>query len=163
MVADLAGSRLRQIGWMMALAIAFGAFLALTFQVNTVKSEVTLAERKLVALQREKLLLETEFQARANQQQLSDWNAIEFGYEAPRAEQYLDNERELAGLGEARGPGAPEPIRVVRAPSADELPAMVSPLTGQPAREEKSAEHKSLAERLAETGALGAAVAEAAQ
>ena len=128
------GSRLRQIGWLFALTICFGCFAALTFQVNSVKSEVALAERQIVQLEREKVLLETEFQARANQQQLADWNAIEFGYKAPRADQYLANERQLASLGATRGPDAPSPIRVARAPDAaggESQPDMVSPLTGQ--------------------------------
>ena len=129
------GSRLRQIGWLFALSISFGCFIALTFQVNSVKSEVRLAERQIVQLEREKLLLETEFQARANQQQLADWNAIEFGYKAPRADQYISGVRQLASLGVPRGMNAPSPIRVARAPDAapspEALDAMVSPISGQ--------------------------------
>ena len=129
------GSRLRQIGWLFALSISFGCFVALTFQVNSVKSEVRLAERKIVQLERERLLLETEFQARANQQQLADWNAIEFGYKAPRADQYISGSRQLASLGSPRGIDAPSPIRVARAPDAapspDALDDMVSPISGQ--------------------------------
>lgn len=128
------GSRLRQIGWLFALTICLGCLIALTFRVNSVKSEVRLAERRIVQLEREKLLLETEFQSRANQQQLADWNAIDFGYKAPRADQYLASERQLASLGTPRGVGAPSPIRVARAPDAqtvDDRPAMISPLSGQ--------------------------------
>ncbi len=157
------GSRLRQIGWAVALSICITGFVALTFRVNAVKSEVRLAERQIIALEREKQLLETEFQTRANQQQLADWNRLEFGYEAPTAKQYLENERQLAALGVPRGIGAPDPIRVARAPVAAEeegLLAMVSPLTGealednQPAREKDEprspmSAQRSLADRLA--------------
>jgi len=127
------GSRIRQIGWAVALTMCFGIFAALTFQVNSVKSEVRLAERKIVALEREKLLLETEFQARANQQQLADWNAIEFGYQAPRADQFIAGERQLASLGVPTGVGAPSPIRVARAPDSEDtsFPEMVSPVSGR--------------------------------
>ena len=128
------GSRIRQIGWLMALAICLACFVALTFRVNTVKSEVRLAERRIVQLEREKLLLETEFQTRANQQQLANWNTVEFGFKAPRADQYLENERQLASLGLPRRIGAPSPIRVARAsrPGEDsDIPEMVSPLTGK--------------------------------
>ncbi len=137
------GSRLRQIGWAVALACCFTLFLALTFRVNAVKSDVRLAEREIIALEREKLLLETEFQTRANQQQLANWNRIEFGYGAPKADQYLENPRQLAALGTPRTGTAPEPIRVARAPveqQGDLFPAMVSPLTGQPVEEEEIAE-----------------------
>lgn len=135
-------SRLRQIGWLALLGFCFALFIALSFRVNAVKSEVVRAERTIIALKRETRRLETEFQTRANQQQLATWNEVEFGYKAPRADQYFDTERELAALGEGRAPGAPAPIRVARAPEEDaeaapdgdgSLIAMVSPLTGLPA------------------------------
>ena len=133
--SGLAGSRLRQLGWVVTLAICSALFVALTFKVNSVRSEVRLAERKIVSLQREKVLLETEFETRASQQQLAQWNAVDFGYQAPNAEQYLEGERQLASLGEPRAVGAPSPIRVARAEDDQremKLPAMVSPLTGKP-------------------------------
>ncbi|MFN2098582.1 hypothetical protein [Altererythrobacter sp. MF3-039] len=167
------GSRIRQIGWAVALTICFGIFAALTFQVNSVKSEVRLAERHIVALEREKLLLETEFQARANQQQLADWNAIEFGYKAPRADQYIAGERQLASLGVPTGVGAPSPIRVARAPDSEELgmPEMVSPVSGrqllgaepdQPVSQEREANSvaSEFARAFGETTPLVARVAE---
>lgn len=131
------GSRLRQIGWVIVLAACAGVFLALSFQVHAVKSEVLLAERQIIALKNETVMLETEFQARANQRQLADWNAVEFGYIAPRADQFMDNERQLASLGSPRGPAEPSPIRVARADvqlaSADRTDArpMISPVSGR--------------------------------
>jgi hypothetical protein len=135
--SSLAGSRLRQLGWVVTLAICSALFVALTFKVNSVRSEVRLAERKIVSLQREKVLLETEFETRASQQQLAQWNAVDFGYQAPSAGQYLEGERQLASLGEPRGINAPSPIRVARADDEEremKLPAMVSPLTGKPVK-----------------------------
>lgn len=150
------GSRLRHIGWLVVLGVCIAGFIALTFRVNAVKSEVRLAERQIVSLQRQKILLETEFQTRANQQQLADWNAVEFGYRAPGADQYLENERELAVLGSPNGVGAPDPIRVARAPDTAGgkagFPEMVSPLTGQridAATLQQQADSVSLGERLA--------------
>ncbi|ABC62444.1 hypothetical protein [Erythrobacter litoralis] len=130
------GSRLRQIGWAAALGVVFALFVALTFRVNAVKSEVVRAERQIVALKRETMRLETEFETRANQQQLANWNAVDFGYVAPRADQYLENERQLASLSEPVAPGAPAPIRVARSAEPQEYPALVSPLTGRPVGED---------------------------
>jgi len=131
------GSRMRQIGWIASLGLCIGIFMVLSFNVHAVKSEVLLAERTIVALERENLLLETEFQTRASQRQLANWNAVEFGYEAPRADQYVDGQRQLASLGQPQAPGAPAPIRVARADTGDDsapVPAgqMVSPLSGEP-------------------------------
>jgi hypothetical protein len=147
------GSRLRQLGWVVSLALCSALFVALTFKVNSVRSEVRLAERRIVSLQREKILLETEFETRASQQQLAQWNAVDFGYEAPGADQYLEGERQLAALGEPRAITAPSPIRVARA--ADDqtqmkLPAMVSPLTGRPVS--NPVDEQDLAQRLADGG-----------
>ena len=129
------GSRIRQIGWVAVLAACVALFAVLSFQVQTVRSEVLLAERQIIGLEREVQMLETEFQARASQRQLAEWNTVELGYMAPRADQYLDNERQLASLGVPAGPDAPSPIRVARAnlagPDAPQR-AMVSPITGAP-------------------------------
>ena len=131
----LPSARLRSIGWAVMLAICVTLFVGLTFQVNSVKSQVRLAERRIVSLEREKLLLETEFETRASQQQLANWNAVEFGYRAPRADQFLENERQLASLGTPPAAGAPDPIRVasadVQTDGGEAFPAMVSPLTGK--------------------------------
>jgi hypothetical protein len=137
---------MRSIGWAAMLLTCFTFTVVLTFKVNAVKSEVRLAERQILAVKQDKLLLETEFETRANQQQLRSLNQVEFGYQAPAAGQYLEGERQLADLGKARGADAPSPIRVAKAdapsgPAA--LPEMVNPLTGkamaaEPARGGKS-------------------------
>jgi hypothetical protein len=131
---NLTRDRVRSIGWAAVLLICLFITVALTFRVNAVKGQVQLAERQIVQLRREKLLLETEFETRSNQQQLASLNNVEFGYQAPTAGQYLEGERQLASLGKARGPNAPSPIRVAHAAVPAEtslLPAMVSPLTGK--------------------------------
>ena len=101
------------------------------------------------ALEREKELLEIEFQTRANQQQLANWNRVEFGYQAPEASQYLENERQLASLGMPRRADAPEPIRVALAPveGDGEFPSFVSPLTGEPAEADEIEQPQDVAER----------------
>ena len=130
---NLTRDRVRSIGWAVILTVCAAFTMALTMRVNAVKSQVSLAERQIVALRREKLMLETEFETRANQQQLKALNDVEFGYQAPTPGQYLEGERQLAVLAKARSPGAPAPIRVATAAAEEEptLIAMVSPLTGR--------------------------------
>lgn len=161
------GRRLRSIGWVALLGLCTAVLIALSFRVNALKSEVRLAEKRIISLKREKLYLETEFETRASQQQLKAWNDVEFGYVAPGSSQYLENERELAALGKLPGPDAPRPIRVASADdavvAAAAFPQMIAPLASSvmgkddkaavddeaPAKPVSRAEAKaSLAERL---------------
>ena len=105
-------NRMNTIGWGMALSICFALTMILTSYVNAVKSKVRLVERDIVAVELEKQELETEFETRSRHDQLEAFNHNEFGYEAPRPEQYLQGERQLAMLGTPRGKDAPAPIRV---------------------------------------------------
>ncbi|HEX7751191.1 MAG TPA: hypothetical protein VF440_02210 [Novosphingobium sp.] len=155
---NLTRDRVRSIGWAVILTVCGALVLALTFRVNAVKSQVMLTERQIVAVKQEKLFLETEFLTRANQQQLKNLNDVEFGYQAPAADQYIEGERQLASLGKPRGPGAPSPIRVAGAGETDDTPAliaMVSPLSGKAIAAEvpaggveKPAQASALGERL---------------
>ncbi|EGD57346.1 hypothetical protein Y88_3655 [Novosphingobium nitrogenifigens DSM 19370] len=127
--------RLRSIGWIAVLLFCAALVMVLAFRVNALRSQVHQSQLKIIALKQETMYLETEFETRANQQQLKSWNDVEFGYVAPTAAQYLDNERQLAAYSKPVEPGAPAPVRVA---SADDsgvpavFPAMVSPLSGKP-------------------------------
>ena len=131
-------SSLRRIGWVALLAVCCALLFGLSLRVNALKSEVRRTENKIVALRTETMYLETEYETRSNQQQLSAWNAVDFGYVAPNAGQYMENVRQLAALGKAAGPDAPSPIRVASAPTEVQgiIPEMVSPLTGKPLGDE---------------------------
>ena len=135
--------RLRSIGWMATLVVCVALVMVLAFRVNALRSQVHQSDAKIVALKQETMYLETEFETRANQQQLKNWNDVEFGYVAPVATQYLDNERELASYAKPVEAGAPAPIRVASADdavvAAAAFPAMVSPLTGRPVSEASDA------------------------
>lgn len=130
---NLTRDRVRSIGWAFILTVCLAVTLALSFRVNALKSEVRLTERQIVSLRRDKLLLETEFATRANQQQLRTLNEVEFGFSAPTAGQYLEGERQLAALGKPRPADAPAPIRVASVADGDRapFPVMVSPLSGK--------------------------------
>ncbi len=137
---NLTRDRVHSIGWMTVLLVCGAFSLALMLRVNAVKSHVAGNEKRIVYLQRDIEFLETEFQTRSNQQQLKMLNEVEFGYEAPRAEQYIEGERQLAALGKAPAPGAPKPIRYASADpitedgeGASRLLAMVSPISGEAA------------------------------
>ena len=128
-------SRLRRMGWIAVLALCTVLYLGLHLKVHAVRSEVVSAERQIVALENQKVLLATEFETRASQEQLASWNRVEFGYSAPTARQFVESERQLAQFGTPRAAGAPEPIRVASLATGEDAPAypkFVSPLTGKP-------------------------------
>lgn len=149
-------SQARSLGWAAVLAICLALVTVLSFKVHAVRSEVLLAERQLIALEREALLLETEFETRANQRQLAEWNTVEFGYESPRARQFLDGERQLASLGERLGPDAPAPIRLARADTADAAAEAIAEAAATPMRSPISGARVTLAsaEREQDAGAV---------
>lgn len=101
-------------GQLTVVLAALILFVALTFRVNAVKSEVKRLERQIVQVERERLLLETEYESRASQRQLSSWNDVEFGYMAPTGDQFVDHQWQLASYGSPAAQGAPEPIRFAR-------------------------------------------------
>lgn len=136
----LTRSGARKAGWAAILVVCLALTIALTMRVNAVRSQVLLTERQIVALRQENGMLETEFETRANQQQLKALNDVEFGYAAPTAGQYLESERQLAAYSKQRAPGAPAPIRVASAAADDtgseesgdsSFPALANPLTGK--------------------------------
>ena len=122
---NLTRDRLRSIGWASLLSICTALTAALTLRVNAVKSEVHQTERQIIGMRNEIAFLETEFQTRSNQHQLKTLNDVEFGYVAPRAQQYIEGERQLAVLGHTRGPGSPAPIRVAVAPAAEGMASIL--------------------------------------
>lgn len=132
--------RLHSIGWFTLLFVCTVLTGLLVLRVNAVKSEVQLAERQIVALKRENQFLATEFETRANQQQLAGINDLDFGYKAPEAGQYLENERQLAMLGKPRAADAPAPIEVAAAEGEPGVGAGVAALVPQLTGEAMAAE-----------------------
>ena len=53
----------RRIKFFILLSLNLSCLILLSFQVHAVKSEVSLTERRIVSLDSELLILETEFQA----------------------------------------------------------------------------------------------------
>ena len=135
---NLTTDRLRSVGWFALIAVCAALTLALTVKVNAVKSHLRSTEHRIAQVRQEKRFLETEFETRANQQQLTQLNAVDFGYHAPGAGQSVEGERQLALLGKPRGPDAPNPLRVASADPGKAaattigIPAMVNPVTGKP-------------------------------
>jgi hypothetical protein len=135
---NMTRDRVQSLVWALIISVSFALLLALTFRVNAVKSQVRLLDRRIVALKQEKSLIETEFQTRANQQQLAALNEVDFGFKAPSAAQYIEGEQQLASLSKPAAPDAPAPILMASAetpvgvkPAAGTLPAVFSTVAGK--------------------------------
>jgi len=112
---NMTRDRLQSIGWFTLLAFCAVLTGSLVLRVNAVKSQVEISQRQIIALRRDNQFLETEYETRANQQQLSVINNLDFGYKAPESGQYLESERQLAMLSKPREIDAPAPIEVASA------------------------------------------------
>lgn len=100
-------ARIRRIFWIMLLCLCAGLYGALHLKVHAVKSDLVHAERQIVQLEEQRLLLETEYLTRSSQLQLAQWNRVDFGYRPPEAGQFISGERQLAMLGTAPGRARP--------------------------------------------------------
>lgn len=127
--------RLNRIGWLAVLGVCLALYAMLHIKVTAVHAEVVQAEKQIVQLESQKLLLETELLTRSNQVQLAAWNRVDFGFQSPEADQFIESPQQLASFGLPRAAGAPAPIRFAGMRSGDdvpEFPKLVSPLTGKP-------------------------------
>lgn len=152
----LAARRLENVGW---VVLVFGIAIMLyplSLSVASLRADIVKKDREIVRVQRQIRYLETEFSARASHHQLESWNEMEFGYSAPRPDQFLSGERALAGL------GAPEQGRkrmTLVASMGDVKPAGIIGSvfgTAETAKPDKSTAQKSDAEAAAASSELAA-------
>ena len=117
----MAARKLQGIGLVLLVLIFAMMLYPVSLKVAATRSELTRIERDIVQARDNIRYLESELAVRASMRQLEQWNADAFGYSAPDAAQYLENERQLASLDRlprARGAGEVVPV----------LMAMVSPV-----------------------------------
>ncbi|WP_299309162.1 hypothetical protein [uncultured Croceicoccus sp.] len=111
-------NRTQAMMWSAAVLVTLAVCFALMLQVKGVKSDIAATERQILQTKQELIVLETEFQTRARQQQLVRWNEVEFGYVAPKADQFFETRQELAMLGKPVDVVAPAPMRMADAQDA---------------------------------------------
>ena len=121
----MAARKLQGIGLVLLVLIFAMMLYPVSLKVAATRSELTRIEKQIDRTRDNIRYLESELAVRASMRQLEQWNADTFGYSAPDAGQYLENERQLASLDRlprARGANEVAPV----------LMAMVSPV-GTPA------------------------------
>lgn len=128
-------ARMRRIGWFALMMVCTLMYGILHFQVWSVSSDVKKAERSIVRLEQRNMLLETEFLTRSSQFQLAAWNRVDFGYSAPEAAQFIENERQLERFSSPAAANGPKPVQLAGYAAEEEappFPQLVSPITGRP-------------------------------
>lgn len=103
----LAAKRFENVAWVALVFCVAILLYPLWLGVGAVRSDIVETDLKILATRERIRYLETEIETRANPQHLEDWNAMEFGYRPPSAEQFLAGERALAGLSQTDGEAAP--------------------------------------------------------
>ncbi len=126
------------LGKLVVVAVMAPAFYLVISQGAAERARVEAVERSIVEARKDIRALETEFDTRANMAQLERWNGDVLSLAAPRAEQYVGGEHQLASLpGRTEGgnvalayvvPSAPmEMAAVAEQTIADAVPAVATP------------------------------------
>lgn len=88
----------KALGWCLCVAVVAPAFYLVTSQVAAERGRLESMERAIVKARSDIRTLETEFNTRANLAQLERWNGEVLSLAAPRAEQFVGGEAQLAQL-----------------------------------------------------------------
>lgn len=93
----IAVKRLQSLFWVLLVALGALATYLVSLGVGTERNELMRVRARIEAARADIRYLETEFGARASMRQLERWNAEDFLYTTPTAQQYLE------GKGRSRG------------------------------------------------------------
>jgi len=125
----------KSVGWVAGIGAAALTCYMFSLSVAAERAELTQLEGEIVQLQRSIRTLNTELGTRARVNQLQHWASADFGFTAPAASQFLENEVTLAQL-EVRPETSPMEAPVVMAnaqPPAPAMPRVVQASASSPA------------------------------
>lgn len=122
------------LGKLVAVGVMAPAFYLVISQGAAERGRVEAVERSIVQARKDIRALETEFDTRANMAQLERWNGDVLALAAPRAEQYVGGEHQLASL-----PGRTEGGNVALAYVVPSAPLEMAAATPEPTLAEAAA------------------------
>ena len=94
----LAMKRLKNLGWLALVFMIAVLLYPLSLNVAALHSDLSRIDREILETKQEINFLQAEIRTRASVAQLEEWNELLYGYEPPRADQFIDGERGLASL-----------------------------------------------------------------
>jgi hypothetical protein len=133
--------RFRALGWVAGIASAATGLYLISLQVAAERAKLEAVDRRIAAAHRDMRQLQTELGTRASMRQLQKWNEDVLSMDAPRAQQYLQSEVELASLSPDRTlpagvPVTPRATLVAAAPKpvvpAETARPVITPSTDEP-------------------------------
>ncbi|MGB5076426.1 MAG: hypothetical protein WBO17_02980 [Sphingorhabdus sp.] len=96
---SLAMKRLKNLGWLALVFLVAILLYPLSLNVAALHSDLVSVDREILETKREISFLQAELRTRASLQQLEEWNDLLYGYQPPTAQQFVNGEAALAGLG----------------------------------------------------------------
>lgn len=96
---SLAMKRLKNLGWLALVFMVAILLYPLSLNVAALHSDLVAVDRQILDTKREISFLQAEIRTRASLQQLEEWNELLYGYQPPTAQQFVNGEAALAGLG----------------------------------------------------------------
>jgi hypothetical protein len=97
---SLAMKRLKNLGWLALVFMVAILLYPLSLNVAALHSDLVAVDRQILDTKREISFLQAEIRTRASLQQLEEWNELLYGYQPPTAQQFVNGEAALAGLGD---------------------------------------------------------------
>lgn len=108
----LAMKRLKNLGWLALVFMVAVLLYPLSLNVAALHSDLVRINKDILETKQEISFLQAEIRTRASVAQLEEWNQLLYGYEPPKAEQFIDGERGLASLGGASDNATPVLVAV---------------------------------------------------
>ncbi|KQN25827.1 hypothetical protein ASE86_06385 [Sphingomonas sp. Leaf33] len=99
----MAVSGFKGFGWLLGIAVVSPACYMVSSQVAAERGRVEAVEMAILDARKDIRALETEFDTRANLAQLERWNGDILSLSAPRPEQYVSSDAQLAALRPVEG------------------------------------------------------------
>lgn len=114
---SLAMKRLKNLGWLALVFMVAILLYPLSLNVAGLHSDLVAVDRQILDTKREISFLQAEIRTRASLQQLEEWNELLYGYQPPTAQQFVNGEAALAGLGSDAPVTRPVMVAVGDAPA----------------------------------------------
>ncbi len=90
---------LNNFGWFAIIILVIMLLYPLSLNVASLRGDLVAIDKDILTTKKEINYLQAELTARANLQQLEEWNDLLYGYKSPSAAQFANGEKALANLG----------------------------------------------------------------